>query len=134
MAPATQIRVDAASPVPIYRQIVDQLRVLIVEGILEEGQTLPPLRQLAIELGIHFNTIAEAYRLLAQESLLETSHGRTARVVARSRLALDPQQRLEALGTLRQKGRQLVAELRTHGLSRSDIAQELRGLSKELEA
>lgn len=134
MAILAQIRVDAESITPAYRQIVDQLRVLIVEGVLEPAQTLPPVRQLALELGVHFNTVAEAYRLLAQEGLVETSHGRAARVTALERSALKPRQHQEALEMLRQRVRQLVAELCARGLSRKQIAQELRGFSKELEA
>ena len=129
-----QIRVDTESFTPVYRQIVDQLRVLIVEGVLEPAQALPPVRQLALELGVHFNTVAEAYRLLAQEGLVETSHGRTARVTAPKHPGLKPRQQQEALEMMRQRVRQLVAELCARGLSRKEIAQELRGFSKELEA
>jgi GntR family transcriptional regulator len=134
MASLAHIRIDPATPTPIYRQIVDQLRVLIVEGTLEAAQPLPPVRQLALELGVHFNTVAEVYRLLAQEGLVETSHGRTARIAAPNHSTLGHKQQQEALDMLRQRVRQLVAELCTRGLSRQQISHELRCFSKELEA
>jgi GntR family transcriptional regulator len=134
MAALAQIRVDVSDPTPIYRQIVDQLRLLIVDGVLETAQALPSVRQLALELGVHFNTVAEAYRLLAQEGLLETSHGRAARVMALNPSVLGLRQQQEALQVLRQRLRQLAAELCARGLPRAQIAHELRCLSRELEA
>ena len=80
MARSAQLKIDIASEVPAYRQIADQVRALIVEGALEPGDSLPPVRKLALDLGIHFNTIAEAYRTLEREGLLEIIHGHGARV------------------------------------------------------
>ena len=59
------LRLDPASPVPLVRQIVDQLRVPLVDGSLQPGTVLPPVRRLATDLAVHFNTVAEAYRQLA---------------------------------------------------------------------
>jgi GntR family transcriptional regulator len=134
MASDAQIRVDPADSTPAYRQIVDQLRVLIVEGVLEVGQALPPVRQLAVELGVHFNTVAEAYRLLAQEALVETAHGRTARVAATSNATATKKQQQEAVNVFCQRLRQLAAEGCARGVSRSQIARALRAFSEELEA
>ncbi len=63
-------------------QLRDQLRALIQSGQLEPGQRLPPVRQLAQALGIHFNTVARAYRLLAREGWITLHHGRGAYVRA----------------------------------------------------
>ncbi len=67
MPPSAKIRIDLSSTVPAYRQIVDALRVLLVEGTLPPGSDLPSVRRLAMELGVHFNTVGEAYRTLADE-------------------------------------------------------------------
>jgi DNA-binding transcriptional regulator YhcF (GntR family) len=61
------IRFDPFSGVPAIRQITDSLRVLLVERKLAPGVVLPSVRRLAMELGVHFNTVAEAYRELAGE-------------------------------------------------------------------
>ena len=51
---------------PVYRQIAAQLRVLIVEGALRPGDALPPVRRVARDLAVHFNTVAEAFRMVAE--------------------------------------------------------------------
>jgi DNA-binding transcriptional regulator YhcF (GntR family) len=77
------IRIDVRSSVPAYRQIADTLRARLVEGGLPPGHGLPPVRRLAMELGVHFNTVAQAYRELAEEGWLDLKHGRGATVIER---------------------------------------------------
>jgi len=81
------IRIDLASTVPVYRQIVDSLRMHLVEGDLVPGDVLPSVRRMAMELGITFNTVAQAYRQLAEEGWLNLKHAAfpPAQVAARSR-------------------------------------------------
>ncbi len=87
MAGAPRIRIDLNSPVPATRQIADGLRVELVEGRLKPGDYLPSVRRIAMELGVHFNTVAEAYRVLASEGWLDLRHGRGATVVERTQPA-----------------------------------------------
>ena len=125
-----QIRLDTASSVPAWRQIVSQLRTLFMEGILKPGDTLPPIRRLALDLGIHFNTVAEAYRALAQEGFLEIVHGHRARFVDRRSIA---QAAPEVADDFRFKLRELVAGVRAHGLSSKKVAVELRRFAEAIE-
>ena len=107
---------------PVYRQIVDQMRTLFVEGTLQAGQSLPSVRQLAASLGIHFNTVAEAYRTLADEGWLAVRQGRSVRVVERGA----PRQPTRAAATQHgSRVRHLVAELRAHGFSAEWIRHEI---------
>jgi GntR family transcriptional regulator len=129
MPDKNHIRVDAKSSAPAYRQIVDQLRVLIVDVRIPPGAPLPPVRALALELGVHFNTVAEAYRTLAQEGLLDISHGRRARVVDRSAAhACAPTRKSAA--SFRKRLREMIAEFQAKGFSPQQIARELRGISE----
>lgn len=130
MPQSVQIRIDISSPIPAYRQIVDQFRALIVESVLPPGSALPPVRRLAIELGVHFNTIAEAYRLLAQEGFLEITHGHGAQVLDRS---LPRRAEPESLDNFRQRLRELVASVRARGVSARQISAELRLVAQVLE-
>jgi DNA-binding transcriptional regulator YhcF (GntR family) len=123
------IRIDAQSTAPAYRQIMDQLRVLIVEARLRPGVPLPPVRALALELGVHFNTVAEAYRTLAQEGLLEIIHGKGARIIDRSAPNSQPKPRQSAQ-FFRKRLREVVAEFQSKGLSARQIARELREASE----
>ena len=79
------IRIDLDLPIPAYRQIVDGLRALIVEGVLVPGDRMPTVRDLAVDLSVHHNTVAEAYRQLAAEGWLELGRRRGATVMERPR-------------------------------------------------
>jgi GntR family transcriptional regulator len=117
-----QIRIDPNSSVPAVRQIEDSLRVLLVEGDLRPGAELPSVRRVAMELGVHFNTVAEAYRQLAAEGWLEQKHGRGAVVIQRNTPGEVGSGRLE---DFRQRLRGLVAQMRSEGISPRRIASEL---------
>jgi GntR family transcriptional regulator len=121
---AAQIRIDLDSAEPVNRQIVDHLRTLLVEGVVAPDDILPSVRRLAMDLGVHFNTVADAYRTLADEGWLEISHGRGVRV--RKRQAPRPDE--ETLSVFRRRLRQLVAEMRAQGLSSAVVARELASL------
>ena len=67
------IRLDFRSQVPIYTQIVEQIRLRVASGQLRPGDQLPTVRQLATELRVNFNTVARAYRQLDEAGLISTS-------------------------------------------------------------
>jgi GntR family transcriptional regulator len=67
----------------MYRQVVDEIKGLIARGELAEGSALPPVRQVADDLGVNLNTIAFAYRQLQKEGLIKVKHGAGAVVVSR---------------------------------------------------
>jgi GntR family transcriptional regulator len=75
--PSTQFRftLDLRSGVPVYRQIIDQVRAGMASGSLTAGDQLPTVRQLAVDLEINPNTVARAYRELELSGLLETHQG-----------------------------------------------------------
>jgi GntR family transcriptional regulator len=67
---------DFRSHVPIYTQLVNRIKQLIASGVLEPGDQLPTVRQMAAELRVNFNTIARAYRILDEEGVISTQQGR----------------------------------------------------------
>jgi GntR family transcriptional regulator len=73
--PSFLLRLDFHSGVPVYRQIIDQVRGGIASGSLAVGDQLPTVRQLAVDLAINPNTVARAYRELELGGLLETHQG-----------------------------------------------------------
>jgi GntR family transcriptional regulator len=127
---AAQLRIDLDSAAPVNRQIVDHLRTLLVEGAVAPDDILPSVRRLAIDLGVHFNTVADAYRTLAEEGWLEISHGRGVRVRRRRAPRADD----ETLANYRRRLRQLVAEMRAQGLSPAIITRELASLVEVLKS
>lgn len=74
--------VDTTSPVPPYEQVRAQLADLVAAGVLARDDRLPPIRQLAADLGIAPGTVARAYVLLEAAGLVRTGRGGGTRVVA----------------------------------------------------
>ena len=77
------ITIDETDSRALYQQVVDEIKALIVRGELEEGSSLPPVRQVAADLGVNLNTIAFAYRQLQKAGLIKVRHGAGAVVTAR---------------------------------------------------
>jgi GntR family transcriptional regulator len=70
-----QFRLDDRSGVPIYRQIIDQVLGGIASSALAEGDQLPTVRQLSVDLAVNPNTVVRAYRELEIRGVLETQQG-----------------------------------------------------------
>lgn len=64
------LRVDSDSEIPVVQQIIGGLRRALLDGQLEPGDSLPSSRALGRDLGVHFNTVAQAYRVLEAEGWL----------------------------------------------------------------
>ena len=75
-------QIDASSMVPIYAQIVGQVRAGVASGTLQAGDPLPSARQLASELRVNPNTVAQAYRELDREGLTTVQRGQGTFVAA----------------------------------------------------
>lgn len=110
----TSLRVELASPVPAYEQLRSQLAGLIETGVLAPGDRLPPVRQLAADLGLAGGTIARAYRELDHVGLVQ-GHGRRGTVIKpRPTHDAGAQARHAALATAADR---LAATARTQNLS-----------------
>lgn len=70
------LSLDFRSGLPIYVQIMEQIRTLVASGELQQGDQLPTVRQLATDLRINWNTVARAYKLLDEAGLISTQQGR----------------------------------------------------------
>lgn len=68
--------VDPRSGVPIYLQLIDQVKRSVALGVLQSGEQLPTVKQLALDLTINPNTVARAYRDLERDAVIETAPGR----------------------------------------------------------
>ena len=122
------IRIDLASPVPAYQQIVAALRALLVAGELMPGYRLPTVRQLATDLGVNHNTVAEAYRALAAEGWLDLKRRLGATVLVRPAPRPGPQAKADFARSLRE----LVAKALAEGVPAETAAVGLQALAKTL--
>ena len=110
------IEVDRHSGVPAYRQIADQVKLLVATGLARPGEELPSTRALSARLDLNPMTVSKAYSLLEREGVLERRPGQPLVVRARGdgAVAADRRRRLEQeLRPAARPGRQL-------GLSRAE--------------
>ncbi len=108
------LTIDTTDPRPIYEQVADGIKELIARGKLSEGASLPPVRQLAADLGVNLNTIATAYRELQKDGLIVIKHGSGSVVTSRTTTERSQDELLQPLRTA-------LTELVLAGLSSSRI-------------
>jgi GntR family transcriptional regulator len=109
-----RLTIDTRDRRAIYQQIADGIKSLIAGGELAEGAPLPPVRQLAADLGVNLNTIAAAYRDLQAEGLISIRHGSGAVVASRRSVEVNDDE-------LRRTLRTALTQLVLAGLSRGRI-------------
>ena len=114
------LRVDLADPTPPFEQLRRQLAYFIETGRIGDGERLPPLRQLAGDLGLAVGTVARTYRELEADGLVRSRRGGGTRVVAPSR----PPAEL-AMRRLDAAARAYVQQAALLGASRDDVRQAL---------
>ncbi|HEV2992197.1 MAG TPA: GntR family transcriptional regulator [Candidatus Angelobacter sp.] len=93
------LTIDTRDARPIYQQVVDGIKEVIARGELKEGTSLPPVRQLAADLGVNLNTIATAYRELQKDGLIVVKHGSGSVVASRTAAERDEGDLLRPLRT-----------------------------------
>ena len=118
---AITIKLDLKSGVPFYRQIIDQVKSAIATGLIEPGDRLPTVRQLAVDLSINPNTVARAYTELELTGLGETQMG-SGTFVGQRKVEQDDVERRRLLDEVCQE---LLSRASMHGFSIDDIIDNL---------
>jgi GntR family transcriptional regulator len=126
-----RFRIDRASPLPVYVQLAEQIRLLIRRGALGPGDPMPTVRELAVALGLNANTVTRVYRDLQQEGLLRLERGLGTSVAPQQRetttLADRDYQRIV------KRTRELVTLCRESGLTARELGQLVEGIWKEVD-
>lgn len=112
------LTVDARSGVPIYQQIVEQVKRSTALGVLQAGEQLPTVKQLALDLTINPNTVARAYRDLERDGVIETAPGRGSFVKGDGATAST---KIAARDVARRSLESVVREAKSMGLSRAEV-------------
>ena len=76
------IRIQIDADIPIYQQIIDQVKEQVADGTLKKGDRLPPVRVLAQETGVNVNTVYKAYRELEAQGIVRMRVGLGVTVIA----------------------------------------------------
>ena len=122
-----RFRLDLHSGVPVYRQLIDQVRGAIASGALSAGDQLPTVRQLAVDLAINPNTVLRAYRELELGGLLETQQGTGTFISERK-----PQRAtVERERQLSQLVGEFLARAGASGFTVEELMKELRELAQD---
>jgi GntR family transcriptional regulator len=125
------LHLDFHSGLPIYTQIVNQIQSQLANKILKPGDQLPTVRALAQELGVNFNTVARAYRILDEARIISTQQGRGTYITEIPPPEVSEKLRHESLTALTQR---FITEAVRLGFSERDVSQMVRDslrLSKE---
>jgi len=114
-------RLDPRSPIPLYAQIADAVRLAIAAGELREGHALSSVRQLSAELRVNPATVVQAYRELEQDGFVATRQGAGTFVQAVGKELRTRERRNAA----RRLVRDLVRDARRLGVSPEDLRDAL---------
>ena len=121
---ALRFAIDLQSGMPVYRQLIDQVRSGVASGSLTAGDQLPTVRQLAVDLAINPNTVMRAYRELELGGLLETHQG-TGTFIAKNKLERNSAGRERQLT---QMAGEFAARAGAAGFTLEDLIDRLRDL------
>lgn len=113
---------DYSSGVPIYRQIIDQIRFGIASGQLKLGEQLPTVRALAVELKVNLNTVSKAYKELEIKNILETQQGSGTFISTTDLVVLEK----EREDKLKEICIQFSSAVYSYGFSLDEVVQELK--------
>jgi GntR family transcriptional regulator len=119
-------QIDVSAGIPVYRQILDQIKYYVASGILKPGDRLPSIRELAQTLAVNPTTVVRVYADLEHEGVIEMQHGRGAFVTARSFRMTSAQRERK----IRELARRLVVEAAQMGAPASQV---LRAVEEELD-
>lgn len=116
------LQIDPHSGVPVYRQVMDQIKYYAASGALKAGDQIPSIRDLARALSVNPTTVVKAYNELQHESVIEMRHGKGA-FVAQGAVRMTQAERTKAL---RRLARQLVVEATQMGASAEVVSRVVR--------
>ena len=106
MTPTLHLQIDDRSGVPVYRQMMDQMKYYVAGGTLRPGDQIPSIRELAAALAVNPTTVVKAYAELEREGVIEKRHGKGAFIAAGATSLTKAEQE----GALRRSAKQLAVE------------------------
>jgi GntR family transcriptional regulator len=119
-----EFTLDLHTGMPVYRQLIDQVRAAIASGSLTAGDQLPTVRQLAVDLAINPNTVMRAYRELELGGLLETHQG-TGTFISDKKPERKSAERDRQLGQMAQE---FAARAGAAGFTLEDLIERMQDL------
>ncbi|MDR2036835.1 MAG: GntR family transcriptional regulator [Bacteroidales bacterium] len=115
---------DYSSGIPVYRQIIDQIRFGIASGQLKLGEQLPTVRALAVELKVNLNTVSKAYKELEIKNILETQQG-TGTFINKTEHVVPEKEREDKLKEICE---QFSSVAFSYGYNLDEVMQEIKNI------
>lgn len=112
--------------IPIYLQIIEYVKVLIITGAAKPGDRLPAVREMASELGINPNTVQKAYRMIEEEGIIRAERGSGNYITEDEEVILTIRKELS-----RNITEKYIDKMNSYGLDRAEIIRLLSETSKE---
>lgn len=122
------INIDSRSGKAIYEQIVDGIKEDILKGILQPGDKLPSVREMASMITTNPNTVSKAYAELERQRIIETLRGRGTFVS----MSYKPRVEEERMSKLKEDLKKIVLEAQYMGVNKEDLVVMLEEFFKEL--
>lgn len=123
------IDVDPHDPRPVFRQIVDEIQRSVAVGVLKPEDSLPSVRQLALQLKVNPNTVQHAYRTLEQEGTVHVKRGLGTFIAATVK-----ESKARHAAQARQIAERMLREAYRHGILASDLMEALKEIAPKRSA
>ena len=122
------IQLDERSSKPLYEQIIEQFKLLVMRESLRPGDAIPSVRRLAAELGITPSTVAKAYRELERQGVIETIRAKGTFIAQEAEIRMDDKKVL----SLRNSLKSIALELRMMGYTREQVMELMAEAYEEI--
>ncbi len=128
------IRVERGSSIPLSKQIDEQIRAQCLSGVLQAGDCLPSVRQLAKELAVNVNTVFRVYERLAAEKFIEMRQGDGTYVLPAAEAAQSEQQLAERRAQYAREFEAMVRVGLLLGIAPSELREMLASAESDVPA
>ncbi|MBU5429457.1 GntR family transcriptional regulator [Kineothrix sp. MSJ-39] len=122
------IQLDERSSKPLYEQIIEQFKLLVMRESLNPGDAIPSVRRLAAELGITPSTVAKAYQELERQGVIETIRAKGTFIAQEVEIRMDDKKVL----SLRNSLKSIALELKMMGYTREQVMELMAEAYEEI--
>ncbi|WP_234125052.1 GntR family transcriptional regulator [Clostridium hydrogenum] len=122
------INIDNKSNVPIYQQIVDQIKEEILKGLLQSGDRLPSVREMSSRITANPNTVSRAYTELERQKVIETIRGKGTYVTSDYK----PIMEAERMENLKDNIKKIIVEAKYMGISKEKIVDMVNSVYESI--
>ncbi|MBP2026242.1 GntR family transcriptional regulator [Acetoanaerobium pronyense] len=124
------VKIDIRSRTPIYEQIIESIREMVVKGVLRPSDKLPSVREMAKEMTLNPNTVQKAYQELERQGLICTVRGRGTFICE----DIKPKDQEEKINELLAEMKKLLVAAIYLGLKKEEVIVEIEKLYEEIRA